>query len=486
MSGRARVVLALPKWLTQRPIQPMGLLYLGAVLRKAGHEVHVMDGEVDHLENAEIVRRASAERPALFGITATTAQVNAAFDLAASVKAASPETFVVLGGPHASALTELSLLECPSLDAAVFGEGERTILDLLNRLLAGGSPEGVDGVAFRGEAGVVTNAPRALVDDLDSLPFPAWDLIPTRKYTASTWFPNKVKQYVNIFTSRGCPYGCTFCGAKATWTRKFRSRSPENVVAEMQEAYTRLQTPNFFISDDLFTLKRDRVMAICEQILRRRLPVTWTCLSRVNTIDPEMLALMKRAGCYLISFGLESGSQEILDRIKKATTVEQGIRAVEMSHAAGIKVFGSFMVGCPGETAETVEQTIRLIKRLKLDEVGLGVTTAYPGTELFETFGPNAKGLDWSKALAFNPSAAHEASVFLKCSNLDEDEIRRLYRKAMRETVLMNPRLVVRRLSHLGSIRHLGRSVRSAVHMLSNRRQTLDCRASPGRGRPGE
>jgi biotin synthase-like enzyme len=288
------------------------------------------------------------------------------------------------------------------------------------------------------------------------------------KYVASTWFPNKVKQYTNIFTSRGCPYGCTFCGAKTTWTRKFRARSPENVVAEMEEVYTRFGIPNFFISDDLFTLKRTRVLEICSLILEKKLPITWTCLSRVNTVDREMLARMKKAGCYLICYGLESGSQAILDKLDKGTTVEQGIEAVAMAKEAGIKVFGSFMIGSPGETPETVEATIRLIRTMKLDEVGLGVTTAYPGTDLFDTFGSDATGLDWDKALAFNPSAADHSDIFLKCTDLDDDQIRRLFHKAMREAVLYNPKLLLRRLSHLASVRHLGPSVRAAVRLITS------------------
>lgn len=462
------VVFALPRWLTQRPIQPMGLLYMGAVLRQAGHRVQIMDGEVDQIDNATMAAAVAKIRPDLFGITATTAQANQAFALAAAVKAESPDTFVVLGGAHASALTEECLQESPHLDAVAFGEGEQTVIELAARVRDRASLEGLHGVAYRVGDAITVNPSRELIEDLDTLPFPAWDLIPMHRYTASTWFPNKVKQYTNIFTSRGCPYGCTFCGAKTTWTRKFRARSPENVVDEMQAAYTQLQIPNFFISDDLFTLQRKRVMAICELMLERGLHVTWTCLSRVNTVDAEMLALMKRAGCYLISFGLESGSQEVLDRLDKGTTVEQGIKAVELARAAGIRILGSFMIGSPGETPETVEQTIRLIRRLKLDEIALGVTTAYPGTDLFDTFGADVKGLDWNKALAFNPSAADHASVFLKCTDLEDDQIRQLFHKAMREAVLYNPRLVLRRLSHLRSVRHLGQSVRAAFKMVTD------------------
>jgi radical SAM superfamily enzyme YgiQ (UPF0313 family) len=445
----------------------MGLLYLAASLRKAGHHVRIIDGEVDQLDNNTVAKAVAAERPDLFGITATTAQANEAFALAAAVKKLSPDTFIALGGAHASALPEASLQEAPAVDAVVFGEGEVTILELTQRVRDRATLEGVDGVAFRDGEGIVVNPARELIDDLDSLPFPAWDLIPMHKYVASTWFPNKVKQYTNIFTSRGCPYGCTFCGAKTTWTRKFRARSPENVVAEMWEVFDRYRIPNFFISDDLFTLNRKRVIAICTRILEQNLQVTWTCLSRVNTVDPEMLALMKKAGCYLISYGLESGSQKVLDQLDKATTIEHGIKAVEMTKAAGIKIFGSFMIGSPGETADTVEETIRYIKRLDLDEIGLGVTTAYPGTDLFDTYGKDAKGLDWNKALAFNPSEADHSSVFLKCTDLDDDEIRRLFHKAMREAVLYNPRLVIRRLSDIASVRHLGRSVKAAVRILT-------------------
>jgi len=461
------VVLALPQWFTQRPIQPMGLLYLASVLRRAGHRVRIIDGEVERIGHDAVAALVASERPDFFGITSTTAQATRAFALARAVKGRVPETFVALGGPHASSLAERTLLECDALDAVVFGEGEQTILEIMDRLASREDLSGVHGTAYRDPGGIVVNASRKLVEDLDTIPFPAWDLIPMQKYVASTWFPNKVKQYTNIFTSRGCPYGCTFCGAKTTWTRKFRARSPENVMAEVEEVYRRFGIPNFFISDDLFTLKRKRVMEICTLILEKRLPITWTCLSRVNTVDPEMLALMKKAGCYLISYGLESGSQEVLDKLDKGTTVEQGIAAVEMTRAAGIKVFGSFMIGSPGETPETVEATIKLIRKLKLDEVGLGVTTAYPGTDLFDTFGSDAKDLDWDKALAFNPSAADHSDVFLKCTDLDDEQIRRLFHKAMRESVLYNPRLLIRRLSHLASVHHLGQSAKAAIRIFT-------------------
>ena len=317
-----KVVLAVPQWFTQRPIQPMGLLYLASVLRRAGHSVRIIDGEVERIGHDALVDIVAAERPDLFGMTTTTAQATWAFALAEALKRRVPGTFVGLGGPHASSLPERSLQEAPSLDAVVFGEGEQTILEIMDRLRSRDTLEGVHGTAFRDKDGIVVNVSRELVEDLDSLPFPAWDLIPMQKYVASTSFPNKVKQYTNIFTSRGCPYGCTFCGAKTTWTRKFRARSPENVIAEIEEVYTRFGIPNFFISDDLFTLKRKRVLEICNLIIEKKLPITWTCLSRVNTVDREMLALMKKAGCYLICYGLESGSQEILDELKKGTTVE--------------------------------------------------------------------------------------------------------------------------------------------------------------------
>jgi anaerobic magnesium-protoporphyrin IX monomethyl ester cyclase len=462
------VILALPKWLTQRPIQPMGLLYLAASLRRAGHHVQIIDGEVDRLENDTIAQMVAAERPTMLGITATTAQATQAFALARSVKAVSPDTFVVLGGAHASSLPVLSMEEAPALDAVVFGEGDLTILELVDRVRDRTSLAGVAGVAYRDGDQIVVNPGRELIADLDSLPFPAWDLIPMHKYIASTWFPNKVKQYANIFTSRGCPYGCVFCGARKTWTRKFRARSAENIVAEIREIVDRYHIPNFFFSDDLFTLDRKRVVEVCTRLLELDLRITWTCLSRVNTIDEDLLALMKRAGCCMISFGLESGSQAVLDKLHKGATVEQGRKAVEMTKAAGIKVFGSFMVGSPGDTAETVDETIRFIRSLDLDEVGLGVTTAYPGTELFDTYGSGVKGLDWSKALAFNPSEADHSAVFLKCTDLTDEEIRRLFHKAMRQAVLYNPRLVMRRLSHLASPAHLGRSFKAAIRLFTN------------------
>ncbi len=461
-----RILLAQTHWLTERHIQPMGLLYLAAVLRKQGHSVRIIDAEVQGFDNPTLARRIVADSPDVVGLTGTTAQAKRCFAVARMVKDAMPQAFVVLGGAHASALPEESLREGTALDAVVFGEGEVTALELMHRLEGGESLEGLPGTAYRRNGEVVKNPPRALIKNLDELPFPAWDLIPMHEYVASTWFPTKVKQYVNIFTSRGCPYECTFCGAKTTWTRKFRARSAANVIAEIVEAKGKLGIPNFFFSDDLFTVQRKRVVEVCEKLLEHKLNITWTCLSRVNTVDLELLKLMKAAGCYLITFGIESGSQQVLDNLKKGTTVEQAIKAVEMTRQAGIKVFGSIMVGSPGETKETVEATIKLVKKLKLDEVGIGVTTAYPGTDLYDTYSPGVTGIDWDKALAFNPSEADRSSVFIRCTDLEESEIDALYHRAMRKTILASPRLVARRLGHLRSPRHFWHSMVAGVKLL--------------------
>jgi len=172
------IVLALPRWFTRRPIQPMGLLYLASVLRKAGHQVRIIDGEVERVNQEAMATIVAAERPDVFGITSTTAQATRAFALAKALKGRSPETFVVLGGPHASSLPQRSLQECDALDAVVFGEGEQTILDIMDRLAARESLEGVPGTAYREPGGIVVNVARELIDDLDTIPFPAWDLIP--------------------------------------------------------------------------------------------------------------------------------------------------------------------------------------------------------------------------------------------------------------------------------------------------------------------
>ena len=328
-------------------------------------------------------------------------------------------------------------------------------------------PLGVHGTAYRDAGGIVVNAARGLVEDLDTIPFPAWDLIPMHRYVASTWFPNKVKQFTNIFTSRGCPYGCTFCGAKTTWTRRFRARSPENVVAEMEEVYRRFGIPNFFISDDLFTLKRKRVMEICTLILERALPITWTCLSRVNTVDPEMLALMKKAGCYLISYGLESGSQAGPGQARQGHdggAGHQGRRDDQGRWHQGVRLVHDRIAGRDARDGRSDDQAHQE------DEARRGRAGrdhCVPGHGPVRHLRVGREDLDWDKALAFNPSAADHSDVFLKCTDLDDEQIRRLFHKAMREAVLYNPRLLVRRLSHLGfgaPPRAVGEGRRQAVH----------------------
>ncbi len=366
--------------------RPMNLAYLAATLRPAGFEVAIIDYEttpfsVSHLQNA--LQRV---RPSLAGITCTTPTVNSAAQLAAAIKAHAPDVVTVIGGSHASALPEPTLREFPAFDCLVFGEGETTFLELCIRTRDGGRDGSINGLAFRENGSVTLNAPRQLIADLDSIPFPARDLInyTTQAGHSSRGFSNKLHS-TELFTSRGCPVGCSFCAIQATFGRSVRFRDPSFIEDEVSRMVREHHFNHVVIADDTFTLQPDRAATICE-ILERSGIVSWNCDTRVNSVSLELLKTMKRCGCEKVAFGVESGSQRMLDLIGKGITVDQVRNAVSWAKQAGIKhIEGNFIIGCdPSETLQDLEETRKLISALPWTFVSVAVIVPYPGTPVRE------------------------------------------------------------------------------------------------------
>ncbi|MBN1434581.1 B12-binding domain-containing radical SAM protein [Candidatus Fermentibacterales bacterium] len=359
---------------------PFGLAYVASALVQDGHEVRAIDMEGEDLDVDQAVRRTLSESPDVIGFGGMITRYRYVREIANRVREELPGAFLMAGNSGATTLPEMYLRAC-RLDAVVLGEGETTARSLVSALQNGDDWRGTSGIAYLRKSGeMALSEPRELLPDLDALPFPAWDLFPVEKYVRSVDHRQKYTRHLEVVASRGCPYGCVYCFR--IYGRTIRRRSPESVVAEVEEIVRRYDIRYTGFPDDLFTSDRDFVMRTC-RLLRERVPgIRWSCMGRVNTVDPEMLSVMRESGCDWISFGIESGSDEMLRRMKRGVDSTQCLEAVRMTREAGIHPDGSFMIGMFGETGDTVAETVDFCRRADMTGPILFVTP-YPGTEIF-------------------------------------------------------------------------------------------------------
>jgi radical SAM superfamily enzyme YgiQ (UPF0313 family) len=365
---------------------PLNLAYLASCLRERepGVEIEALDCEALGLDHEEIERRIRAVGPDIAAVTAPTPAFSQVLKVCRTVKAIAPEIVTVAGGPHPTALLEETAAE-PDIDIAVDGEGEITFADIVRAVRDRTPLSEVKGIAYKdANAAVRRTAPRPLIEDLDSLPFPARDLFPLDLYFPPPTKRMSDKKAGNMITSRGCPYRCTYCMATVMWRHRVRFRGVANVVDEIEECGRRFGLGEFNFHDELFTVNRQRTLDFCAEVLRRKLDIAWVCMCRVDYLDMEVLRAMRRAGCLKIMFGFESGSQMILDTMKKKVALDKAQEAVRMVNKAGIRSAGNFMLGNLGETDATIRQTIDLAKRLNCDTMAFFIASPYPGTEFYD------------------------------------------------------------------------------------------------------
>ncbi|OGO44921.1 MAG: hypothetical protein A2Z05_02120 [Chloroflexi bacterium RBG_16_60_22] len=384
-----KVVLLNPRLRTWSPnvYVPLGLTYIAAVLQKEGHHVRIIDLNVEKIGDDSL--KGILADAGIAGITGMITEYAEVIRVADLVKGAKDGLTVVLGGPLASTFPR-ELLEASRADLAVIGEGERTAVTLVAAIEKGGDLHNINGLAFKKDGKIEFTGPVEPITDLDSVPFPARDLLDMRRYLRDHFesFGIKIREFgkirsTNLISSRGCPYGCTFC-FKDMWGRQWRGRSPDNIIDEMELLNRNYGVNGFFFNDDTFVLNSKRVFEFCRRLGERGLNVAWYGNGRVNLMTREMLEAMYRAGCRGIAYGIESGNQEILDAMKKAETIEQVREVVKWTKEAGIHVTGYFMLGMLGETRQTIEKTLDFARELDLDFYGFSLTTPLPGTELYD------------------------------------------------------------------------------------------------------
>ncbi len=432
---KPRVVLVNPPYRTKPnqhpPFPPLGLGYLAAVLEKNQYKVEVIDCQASNLSYEEFKRELSKRQPTIVGVTSTTRLYKSALEIIKIAKEVQPNCLTLIGGPHVTFWDENALKECPQLDVVVRKEGENTLLELVQRLDAGKSYSDVVGTTCRKGKEIIRNPDRPYIENLDELPFPArhlWDLESIRK----------VEDIFYLTTSRGCVYWCEFCAAVRMFGRKYRMRSVKNVVDELEFLYKTYGATVFTFCDDAFTVDQARTEELCSEIIKRGLKIKWNCGTRVDMITKELLLKMKNAGCVSVWFGVESGTQQVLDEMKKGISPEQTIKTIKLVMELGLKPVPNVLLGFPGETEETAWKTIRFAEKVSPDEIAFyNIATPYPGTPMYDHVIKNG----WLRVTDFDLYDA--TTPIFETPTLSLKDLAELYDKAF-QSFYMRPSYVFR------------------------------------------
>ena len=384
-------------------LPPFGLAWLAAVLREEGYSVSIIDSEAELLSCKEVVSRVLAENPSVVGITGTTISVSRAGDVAHALREQSFSRPIILGGPHVTAVPEATLRTFSSFDVAVTGEGEKTIVQLMKVLTSlrntfaadehflkdsmDEALKGVKGIAFIGANDhYIETPPQEYLsqDELNDLPLPAFDLLPPLN---SVYQPSALRSHrlpsSSLITTRGCGGKCTFCD-NTVFGNRTRSFSSDYILKMVDVLVRRYGVRDITFYDDNFVVNKKRLKEFCSALKENHPQLSWSCNARVDVINDELVDLVKAAGCWQMSVGIESGDQSILDRECKGITIEQVTKAVHLLHKARIKTKGFFMIGHPGETEETVQKTIDFALQLPLDDFQMSFLTPFPGTCIYK------------------------------------------------------------------------------------------------------
>ncbi|MCK4730467.1 MAG: radical SAM protein [Candidatus Aenigmarchaeota archaeon] len=356
---------------------PLGLCYIAGMIKKE-HEVEILDCPALKYKLEDAGKYIKSYKPDLVGISVTTPDLVQATKLSELIKSHS-KAVVVAGGPHPSLLPG-DVISLPSVDIVVRGEGEFIFKNLVSAIEQSKDLKIVDGICFKKNGKVICTSLPKPIEDLDSLPFPARELLPIDKYKQLIGFPDS---FITLITSRGCPFSCIYC-SKGVFGNRTRFRTPENILKEIKENVEKYNIKELIFYDDTFTLNKERVMKICDLLIENKINIPWKCETRVDTVDYELLKKMKEAGCFIISYGVESGNEKILKTIQKVVNKDRIRKTFRLTKKVGIQTLGYFMIGIPGETKETIKDTLDFAIELDPDYAQFSIATPYPGTQLYK------------------------------------------------------------------------------------------------------
>lgn len=376
-------------------LHPYSLAIISGFLKSHNKDITLHDAAVYRAEKESILKYVQELNPQILGLSIMSQHLYCTLEFLKDIKRLMPEVVVVVGGPHVCADYRNLMVNHKEIDIAVTGEGEYTMLELIDSIQNGDSLNNIKGITYRSDEEIKTTPFREYITNLDLLPFADWESLPMEKYSDAITVK---KNYGGIMASRGCPYSCTFCGAKSALGVKARRRSPENILDEINLLYNKYNVRQILFHDSTFNLDNQWVREICEGILKMNKPLIWGCNLRTERLDREVLRLMKKSGCLRVFVGVESADNEVLKKMKKGTTIEKIEEGIHLLEETGLTTDCGFILGMPGETEESIKKTIKFAKKIKKGICTFSLASPFPGSEFYDIAkeeGLNVK--DWSK-----------------------------------------------------------------------------------------
>lgn len=433
-------------------LPPLGLLYVAAFLRKQHPEVdvQVLDCPTYGLDIEEFGGKIAAFRPDVVGISIYTPTFPAVLEAAKKVKEIFPACIVVGGGPHASILPE-ECLGSPDIDIAIVGEGEESFNSLVECLMAGAALTAIPNVVYKEDGHILRTVTQPTVLDIEGLPFPARDLVEMPLYRPAHGVFKRLPA-TNMITSRGCPFHCSFC-SKNIFGSRYRAQSASKTLQEIETLIMDYGIKEILFNDDVFTCNRKRTEALCDLLIDRGLNLTWSCSTRVNLVNPDLLGKMKRSGCVSIGYGIEAGDPDIMKKISKGVSLDQAKQAIRWTKEAGIETRAFYILGFPGETRASLQRTVEAALELDTDFVIFNMAVPLPGTQLYEE--AKAEGLLIHDGLELyrRTDGPHP---LIRLKDVSEEELIRAYRGAYKKYYL-RPGYILRQLGNLRSLSDIRR-----------------------------
>lgn len=430
--------------------EPLGLAYLAASIKKFRKgQVEIIDTNALNYSIEDLKAHLSKSKPDVIGISILTPMYLRAKEAINAARQVLRDSIIIVGGPHVTIFPIKTLEENPEVDIAVIGEGELTIVELLSAIGKNKSLSKIKGIAYRKGKKVIVNAPRPFIIDIDKVPLPARNLLPMEKYRPAPTYYKRLPSYL-ILTSRGCPFNCAYCSK--IFGKTYRHHSVGRVMKEMEILINGYGARDIIFRDDTFTINKKYVIELCNEIIRKGLnkKVEWTCMTRVNLVDKELLNFMRKAGCWSIHYGAESGSQRLLGLINKGITIKQVKDAFRWTREAGIEIKAFFMLGLPTETREESLQTLKFAKGCGADWIQVTITVPYPGTRLYEIAKKDGtlKSFNWEDYQTW--AGWSDKELVYVPQGRESKELKALQTKAMRD-FYFTPRFVFSQVKKLRS-----------------------------------
>ncbi|MDR1992789.1 MAG: B12-binding domain-containing radical SAM protein [Nitrososphaerota archaeon] len=362
---------------------PLGLAYMAAVLDQRGFEVKIIDCPINRYDYNKLGSELASFEPAIIGIGSMTPIAEASFQSAQTAREVCPDAQIIMGGPHATFQGKDILTTEKAIDLIVRGEGEETLLELANQPLTGKKLCDIKGITFRKDKEIIQTPTRPFIENLDTLPWPAYKFVPIEKY----WVQGQ--KLLSVITSRGCPYQCPFCVASQMFGQQFRARSANNVLKELEWLRNEYGAEGVAFQDDTLTFDKKRATDICDGMIERKINLRWGCGTRADVVTKELLEKMAKAHCDEVMFGIESGCERMRASLKRGVTNAQCENAIKWAKDAGMFVTVSVILGYPGETKESLQETLDFVRKIEPDDAWLCHATPFPGTQLRETVEKN-------------------------------------------------------------------------------------------------